>query len=375
LNQKRDYYEVLGVGRNASEQEIKSAYRKLALQHHPDRNPDAKEASEEKFKQITEAYSILADSQKRAVYDRFGHAGLGGPGTYAPDFNSTIFADFGDILGDFFGFGDLFGRRYGGQPRAARGSDLRYDLEILFEEAVAGFHTKIKIPRWENCSSCQGTGARKGSKPVTCQTCGGRGQIRSQQGFFTIARTCPHCHGMGQVIREACPDCHGDGRVRRERVLEIKIPPGVDDGTRLRVSGEGEAGAHGSPPGDLYVVLHVREHPFFERRGNDLYCTVPISIAQAALGTVLKVPTLRGQERLTIPEGTQSRSVFRLRGLGAPSLDGRGPGDLYVEIHVVVPTRLTREQQRLLEMLGPSIQVENKPLERRSAEKAKNVFS
>ncbi len=372
MNHKRDYYEVLGVGRNASEQEIKSAYRRLALQVHPDRNPDNKEAAEEKFKEITEAYSALADPEKRAIYNRYGHAGIGSTGGFTPDFSSTIFSDFEDIFGDFFGFGDLFGRGRGRRPRPERGADLRYDLEITFEEAAAGLDTKIKIPRWDNCSSCDATGARKGSVPVSCPTCGGRGQMRHQQGFFTITRTCPHCLGRGQVVRESCPACHGEGRIRQEKVLQIKIPPGVDDGTRLRVSSEGEAGTLGGPPGDLYVVLKVRDHPYFERRGSDLYCIIPVSIAQAALGAEIKVPSLRGHERLKIPEGTQSGSLFRLRGLGMPGLDGRGPGDLYVEIHVVVPTRLSREQRRLLEMLGSSTHVENKPIERRASERARN---
>lgn len=374
MNDKRDYYEVLGVRRNASEQELKSAYRKLALQFHPDRNPENKEVAEEKFKEITEAYAVLADPQKRAAYDRYGHAAVRGMGGVSPDFSSTIFADFEDIFGDFFGFGDLFGRRPARRSRAERGADLRYDLEIPFEEAAAGLDTKIKIPRWENCASCGGRGARKGSEPISCPACGGRGKFRQQQGFFTVTQTCPQCQGMGQVIRDACPACHGEGRVRQEKVLGIKIPAGVDDGMRLRVSGEGEAGFYGGPPGDLYVVLKVREHPYFERRANDLYCTVPLSVSQSALGTEIKVPTLRGVERLEVPEGTQSGSVFRIRGKGLPSLDGRGQGDLYVMIHVIVPSRLTREQRRLLEMLGVSLRVDNKPLERRVAEKVKDIF-
>ena len=374
MNRKRDYYEVLGVGRNATEQEVKSAYRKLALQHHPDRNPNDKETAEEKFKEITEAYSVLAEPQKRAAYDRYGHSGVGPGGGFTPDFSSTIFADFEDIFGQFFGFGDFFGRGRGRARRPDRGADLRYDLEISFEEAARGLTTKIKIPRLENCSSCQGTGAERGSGPATCHACGGRGQVRTQQGFFTIARTCPHCHGTGEVIRDPCPACRGEGRVRQEKTLEIKIPPGVDDGTRLRVGGEGEAGTRGGPPGDLYVVLKVSEHPFFERRDTDLICTIPISITQAALGTVIKVPTLRGPEKLRVPEGTQSGSVFRLRGQGMPSLNGQGPGDLYVNVHVVVPTRLSREQRRLLELLDSSTRVDNKPIERSVSEKARKIF-
>jgi len=376
LNNKRDYYEVLGVDRNATEQEIKSAYRKLALQHHPDRNPNNKEESEEKFKEITEAYGVLADADKRAAYDRYGHAAFGAGG-YTPDFSSTTFSGFEDIfgdLGDLFGFGDVFGRRRDRRTRPERGADLRYDLEISFEEAASGAESKIKIPRWDNCPDCHGTGARRGSSPVTCPACGGRGQVRTQQGFFTISRTCSQCRGMGQVIPAACSNCHGEGRVRQEKILAVKLPPGVDDGTRLRVSGEGEAGFYGGPPGDLYVVLRVRAHPYFERRRNDLYCTIPISIAQAALGTEIKVPTLHGQERLKIPEGTQSGAFFRIRGKGMPSLDGRGPGDLYVAVHVVVPTHLSREQRRLLETLAGSVRLENKPLERRAGDKKKDFF-
>lgn len=374
MNQKRDYYDVLGVGRQASDPEIKSAYRKLALQHHPDRNPDNKEAAEEKFKEITEAYSILADPQKRAAYDRFGHAGVNSSAGWSPDFSSTIFSDFEDIFGDFFGFGDLFGRGGRRQTRASRGADLRYDMEISLEEAARGMETRIKIPRWDTCSMCHGTGAKKGSPPMSCPACGGHGQLRQQQGFFTITRTCPQCGGLGQVISEACAACHGKGRLREEKILGLKIPPGVDDGTRLRVSGEGEAGEHGGPAGDLYVVVKVREHPYFERRGNHLYCTVPISISQATLGAEFKVPTLREPERLKIPEGTQSGSVFRLRGRGMPSLDGHGQGDLYVAVYVVTPTRLSREQRRLFEIMGAGVRVDNKPLERRPAEKVKDIF-
>jgi molecular chaperone DnaJ len=370
MNGKRDYYEVLGVPRTTSEQELKSAYRKLALQYHPDRNPGSTDQATEKFKEITEAYSVLADPQKRAAYDRYGHAAVSGSGGFQPD--SSIFADFEDIFGDFFGFGDLFGA--GRRARAQRGVDLRYDLEVSFEEAAFGLETKIKIPRSETCPNCRGSGARKGSSPVACAACGGRGQIRTQQGFFTFSRSCPQCRGQGQVIRDPCPECHGEGRVRQEKVLSLKIPAGVDDGTRLRVSGEGEAGSRGGPPGDLYVVLRVREHPFFERRGNDLYSTIPVSVSQAALGAEFRVPTLRGEERLRLPAGTQPGSVFRLRGKGVPSLDGRETGDLYVTIQVVIPTHLTREQRRLIEMLGGLSRVDNKPLERRVPDKVKNIF-
>ena len=373
MNHKRDYYEVLGVAREASEQEIKSAYRRLALQHHPDRNPDHKEESEEAFKEITEAYSVLADQQKRAVYDRFGHAGVGGAAG-APDFSSSIFSDFEDIFGDLFGISDVFGRGSRGRSRTPGGIDLRYDLEITLEEAALGLETKIKIPRWEGCGACDGTGAKPGSKPANCPTCGGRGQLRHQQGFFTVTRTCPQCQGLGQVIRDLCGHCKGEGRVNAERVLDLRIPPGVDDGTRLRVAGEGGVAARGSAPGDLYVILKVREHNFFERRGNDLYYTIPISISQAALGADIVVPTLRGTEHLRIPEGTQTGAIFRVRGLGMPTLEGRGRGDLYISVFVVTPTHLARDHRRWLEILGPYVRIDNQPLERRAGEKVKDTF-
>ena len=369
MNHKRDYYEVLGTPRNASEAELKSAYRKLALQYHPDRNPERKDEATEKFKEITEAYTVLADPQKRAAYDRFGHAGVASsaPGAW-PDFSSTVFSDFQDLFGEFFG--GTFGRTRGSRTRAQRGADLRYEMEISFEEAAAGLESKVKIPRWEACSECNGRGAKKGSAPVPCSVCGGRGQVRHQQGFFTVARTCPECQGMGEVIREACPACRGEGRQRHEKVLGIKIPAGIEDGMNLRVSGEGEAGAYGGPPGDLYVILRVREHSYFEREGSDLYCTIPLSIAQATLGADIKVPTLRGQERLRIPEGTQPGSVFRMRGLGMPRVDDHGRGDLYVRVQVVIPAHLSREQRLLLESLAATTRVDNKPLARQPRDRA-----
>src|ERR1700737_1411236 len=291
---QRDYYAVLGISRTATLEEIKSAYRKCALKWHPDRNPENKADAEIKFRESTEAYSILSDPQKRQVYDTCGHAGLSGAGA-GTGFDGTIFQDFHDIFGDFFGFDDLFGGggRRGGRTRKQRGSDLRYDMSLRFEEAAAGVNTKIKIPRQEYCSACNGTGAKAGTGVVTCQSCGGRGQLAYQQGFFTISRTCPACQGAGQIVKERCPDCRGEGRVERERIIELRIPPGVDTGTRLRVQNEGEPGPNGGPPGDLYVVLDVKEHPFFERRGADLYCTIPVSIAQATLGTELQVPGLK----------------------------------------------------------------------------------
>lgn len=371
---QRDYYELLGVARHATPEEIKSAYRQAALRWHPDRNPGKTEEAEERFKEAAEAYSVLSDPQKRAQYDRFGHAGLG-PQPFA-GFESDIFAEFSDIFGDFFGFGDLFGTGGRRARRSQRGADLRYDLEIEFEEAARGRETKIQIPRLETCSACDGSGARKGTGPTTCTTCHGRGQLRYQQGFFSISRTCSHCRGTGQVIRHPCGTCHGSGRVSKERVLEVRIPPGVDTGTRLRFAGEGEAGPAGGQRGDLYVVLHVKEHPFFERRDSHLYCIIPISVAQAALGSEIEVPTLDGMETLKIPEGTQSGTVFRLKEKGLESLNGSGRGDLHVAVEVQIPTKLSKEQRKLFEQLSDSLHVENKPAEKGSFfDKVKDIFS
>src|SRR5215472_8890881 len=308
MSGKRDYYEVLGVLRTSSDQEIKSAYRKLALQHHPDRNPGNKDA-EESFKEAAEAYTVLSDAQKRATYDRFGHAGVGGAAG-AGGFDPSIFADFNDIIGDIFGFSDLFGGGRRGS-RVQRGADLRYDLDLTFEEAAFGVPKKIKIPRHESCSECGGSGAQKGSGPTTCQTCNGYGQVRFQQGFFSITRTCNQCHGAGQTIKNRCNVCHGESRVVHEKALELKIPAGVDNGSKLRISNEGDAGGKGGPAGDLYVVLNVQEHEFFERREHDLYCHVPVNFAQAALGTQIMIPTLEpGEEKLLVPAGTQTGSTF-----------------------------------------------------------------
>jgi molecular chaperone DnaJ len=293
---QRDFYEVLGVTKTATVDEIKSSYRKAALKWHPDRNPENKHEAEIKFRECTEAYSVLSDQEKRQIYDTYGHAGLSSAAG-GMDFNGTIFQDFHDIFGDFFGFEDILGgssRR--GRTRSQRGADLRYDMTLTFEEASAGVSTKIKLPKQELCAACHGTGAKTGTGASTCQTCGGRGQLAYQQGFFTITRTCPSCQGAGQIIKERCPDCRGQGRIERDKTIDLRIPAGVDTGTRLRVPGEGEAGANGGPSGDLYVVLDVKEHPFFERRGADLYCTIPVSIAQAALGTDLPAPGLNGQD-------------------------------------------------------------------------------
>jgi len=376
--QQRDYYEILGVAKTASIEEIKSAYRQAAMKWHPDRNPEHKEEADHRFRESTEAYSILSDAQKRQIYDTYGHAGLAGAGAQ-PDFNGTIFQDFHDIFGDFFGFEDLFGGaggRRGGRGRAKRGADLRYDMTLSFDEAAVGVSTKIRVPRMEYCEACNGTGAKKGTGIVNCQACGGRGQLVYQQGFFTVNRTCPNCQGAGQIVKERCAECHGQGRLERERTIELRIPAGVDTGTRLRVQGEGEPGPNGGPAGDLYVVLEVKEHKFFERRGADLYCTVPVSMAQASLGTELQVPGLNGEEKLKIPEGTQSGAVFRLKGKGLPDPHGGGRGDLYFHVRVLTPTKLTREQRKLMEQLHATMKVENKPAERDSNifDKVKDIF-
>lgn len=375
-----DYYEVLSVARDASGDQIKSAYRKAALKWHPDRNPENKKEAEEKFRQCSDAYSVLSDPQKRAVYDRYGHAGLNSRGFEAGGFNATIFEEFQDILGDFFGFDGAFPGAAGGgrrqrAPRGQRGADLRYDLSLTFEEAAAGVTSKITLDRYENCDGCQGTGAKPGSGMVACRTCGGRGQMSYQQGFFSITRTCPACQGTGQTVREACEKCRGQGRLQRERTLEVGVPAGVDSGTRLRMAGQGEPGTNGGPAGDLYIFLEVKEHPIFERRGADLYCTVPISFPQAALGAKIKIPTLNGDEDLEIPEGTQSGQLFRKKAKGLPNPHG-GRGDLYVNVRVVVPSKLSREHKRALEQLGQTLRVDNKPAERANSffDKVKDIF-
>ena len=372
---QKDFYEVLSVKREASIEEIKASYRQSALKWHPDRNPVNKEEAEIKFRECTEAYSVLSDPQKRQIYDTYGHEGLRGSNV-GTDFNSSVFQDFHDIFGDFFGFEDLFSGGRRGRGRNQRGADLRYDMTLTFEEAAAGVTTKVKLPKQELCSACNGAGAKKGTGVTSCQTCGGRGQMAYQQGFFTITRTCPACQGAGQIIRERCLECRGNGRVEREKIIELRIPPGVDSGTRLRVTGEGEQGPNGGPAGDLYVVLDVKEHQFFERRGADLYCTIPLSVVQAALGTELQVPGLGGEEKLKIPEGTQSDAVFRVKGKGLPDPRGGGKGDLYYHVRVLTPTKLTREQRKLMEQLGASLKVENRPADRNSSifEKVKDIF-
>jgi molecular chaperone DnaJ len=364
---------VLGVSRTVTEQELKSSYRKLALQYHPDRNPNNPDA-EEKFKEVSEAYGVLADSEKRAVYDRFGHAGLGG-GPAAGGIDPTVFQDFGDIFGEFFGFGDIFGGGGRRRSRVQRGADLREDLTLEFEESFFGKETKVTVRRHEACEECRGSGAAPGKGPTSCRSCQGRGQVRYQQGFFSIARTCPTCQGSGSVITDPCVKCKGEGRLLRLRTVDAKIPAGVEDGTRIRFAGGGEVGQFGGPAGDLYVVLHVKEHQFFARDGNDLHCVVPISVAQAAMGAEIRVPTMDGEHNLKIPEGTQPGTTFRVRNKGVPVLNGHGKGDLYVEVRVQVPGKLNKRQKELLQELDLLSKVDNQPLLRSLLGKVKDIFA
>jgi molecular chaperone DnaJ len=347
--EKRDYYEVLGVSRDADEGTLKSAYRKLAHQYHPDKNPGDK-AAEEKFKELTEAYAVLSDADKRARYDRFGHGAGGVPFEDAFGFGgaSSINDIFGDIFGEMFG-----GQRRGGRGARARGSDLRYDLQVSFEEAAFGTTARLEIPRPKRCDTCQGSGAKPGTSPKTCGTCGGSGEVRLTQGFFSIARTCHHCGGAGRVVVDKCAACGGAGSKREVATVEVKIPAGVDTGTRMKLAGEGEpAPTPGGAPGDLFVVLGVRDHPIFRREDTEVLCDMPIAFWQAALGATLDVPTLDGTAKVKIPAGTQSGKVFRIKGKGIPSLQGGGRGDQHVRVFVEVPTQLSREQRELLEKLA-----------------------
>jgi molecular chaperone DnaJ len=366
---KRDYYEVLGVAREATLEEIKKAYRRLAVKYHPDKNPGDREA-EENFKEAAEAYAVLSDTEKRARYDRFGHdaaaAGFGG-------FDPSQFVDFSDILGDLFGFGEVFGGGRRRSNRPARGSDLRYDLRLDFQQAVFGAEIPIEFPRTITCVTCHGSGSKPGSQPATCSGCGGRGQIRFSQGFLSVARTCPQCGGSGKVITSPCGDCAGAGRTREQKKVAVKIPAGVDDGTRLRIAGEGEAGHNGGPAGDLYVFLSVEAHPRFARRDYDLHAEEPVTFTQAALGADIEVETIHGSETVKVPAGTQPDHVVRLRGKGVPFVDGRGRGDHYVHIKVRVPTSLTDEQRTLLEQLA---EIEGKAPEGRGVfDKVKDFFA
>ncbi len=366
---KRDYYEVLEVNRNASETEIKKAYRKLALKCHPDKNPGDQQA-EERFKELSEAYAVLSDSQKRALYDQYGHAGLDqGGGFSSGGFGGTPFEDlFGDIFGDIFGGGG--GRRGGGR----RGDDLRYNLTIEFNEAAFGLETKIQIPRHQACDTCKGSGARPGTAPQTCQTCSGHGQVRFQQGFFSLTRPCPDCGGEGKRITDPCSECHGSGLTRSQKTLSLKIPAGVESGNRLKLNSEGEPGVQGAPPGDLYVVITVKDHPIFEREGQDIVCEIPISFAQATLGCELEAPTLEGKVNLKIPAGTQSGKTFKLSGKGIPSLQGYGRGDELVVVRVETPTKLTARQKELLEEFSREGGEEVHPMGTSFFDKVKELF-
>lgn len=372
---KKDYYEVLGVNRDASEEEIKKAFKKLAMKFHPDRNPDNPKA-EESFKEAKEAYEILSDDQKRAAYDQYGHAGvdpsMGGGGGFG-GFNSGNFSDaFGDI------FGDIFGGARNQRSNVYRGADLRYNLEISLEDAAKGTETKIRIPVQTTCETCHGSGARPGTSPVTCTTCNGHGQVRMQQGFFSVQQTCPKCHGTGKMVKEPCPTCHGGGRVKQNKTLNVKIPAGVDEGDRIRLSGEGEAGVNGGPTGDLYVVVHLKEHPIFQREGANLHCEMPISFSTAALGGEIEVPTLDGAAKMKIPAETQTGSVFRLRGKGIKPLRSSEHGDLMVHVVVETPVRLTEKQKELLREFESSTQADagkHSPKNKSWVDKARDFFS
>ncbi|MCA3655858.1 MAG: molecular chaperone DnaJ [Methylobacterium sp.] len=344
---KKDYYEVLGVNRDASEDDLKKAYRKLAMKWHPDRNPDNPKA-EEHFKEAKEAYEVLGDAQKRAAYDQFGHAGVD-PSAAAGAGAGAGFGGFADAFGDIFG--DIFGGAGGGRGRSSvfRGADLRYNLEVSLEEAARGTETRIRIPAMESCETCHGSGAKPGTQPTTCTTCGGHGQVRMQQGFFSIQQTCPKCHGTGKMIASPCATCSGSGRVKKHKTLAVKIPAGVDEGDRIRLSGEGEAGGNGGPPGDLYVVIHIKQHPVFTRDHNDLHCEMPVSFTIAAMGGEIEIPTLDGYAKIKIPSETQSGKIFRLRGKGIKGVRSNNHGDLMCHVVVETPVNLTARQKELLQ--------------------------
>ena len=352
---KRDFYEILGVPKNASDEEIKKAYRKLAMKHHPDRNQgETSKAAEVKFKEAKEAYEMLSDPQKRAAYDQHGHAGVdpnmrGGPG--AEGFGGFAEA-FGDIFGDVFGGGR---RGHGGGRQVYRGSDLSYAMEVTLEEAANGKDAQIRIPSWDDCETCHGTGAKPGTKPITCTTCHGAGAVQMRQGFFSVQQTCPQCQGKGKIIPEPCTSCHGQGKIKKQKTLEVKIPAGIDDGMRIRSTGNGEPGTNGGPPGDLYIEIRLKKHDIFERDGDDLHCQVPVSFITAALGGEIEVPTLAGKAAIDIPEGTQAGKQFRLRGKGIKGVRSSYPGDLYCHVSIETPVKLTEHQRKLLKDLEESL--------------------
>ena len=375
---KRDYYEVLGVPKNASEDEIKKAYRKLAMKFHPDRNQgEAAAQAEVKFKEAKEAYEMLSDAEKRAAYDQYGHAGVdpnmrGGPG------GAQGFGNFADAFGDIFG--DIFGqaRRGGGGRQVYRGNDLSYSMEVTLEEAAAGKDAQIRIPSWDNCGTCGGSGAKPGTSAKTCTTCGGSGNVQMRQGFFSVQQTCPHCRGTGKIIPDPCGTCHGQGKIKNQKTLEVKIPAGIDEGMRIRSTGNGEPGTNGGPPGDLYIEIRIKKHDVFQRDGDDLHCVVPISFTTAALGGEIEVPTLGGTAAIDIPEGTQNGKQFRLRGKGIKGVRSSYPGDLYCHISVETPVKLTEHQRKLLKELDESLKKggqKHMPNEGSWADKLKNLFS
>ena len=371
---KRDYYEVLGVNKDASEEEIKKSYRKLAMKYHPDRNPDNPK-SEAQFKEAKEAYEMLSDDQKRGAYDQYGHAGVEQGASGAGGFGGAGFGDaFGDIFGDIFG-----GRGQGGGQRnnVYRGADLRYNMEISLEDAAKGSETKIRIPVQSTCETCKGSGARPGTQPVTCTTCAGHGQVRMQQGFFSVQQTCPKCHGNGKMVKDPCPTCSGAGRVKQNKTLSVKIPAGVDEGDRIRLSGEGEAGVNGGPTGDLYVVIHLKLHEIFQRDGGNLHCEMPVSFSTAALGGEIEVPTLGGSAKMKIPPETQTGGVFRLKGKGIKPLRQSDHGDLMVHVVIETPVRLTEKQKDLLREFDTSTQADagkHSPKNKSWVDKAKEFF-
>jgi molecular chaperone DnaJ len=371
---KRDFYEILGVAKNATEEELKKSYRKLAMKYHPDRNPDDKKA-EESFKEAKEAYEVLSDEQKRAAYDRFGHAGVDpNMGAAGGGAGAGGFADvFGDIFGDIFGGSG--GGRGGNRSNVYRGGDLRYAMEITLEQAARGYATDIRIPSWDNCEVCKGSGAKAGTKPITCKTCQGQGAVRVQQGFFSVQQTCSTCRGTGKTIPDPCVSCDGVGRLKRNRTLEVKIPAGIDDGMRIRVAGNGEPGMNGGPPGDLYVELRIKAHAVFQREGDDLHCEVPVSFAKAALGGTIEVPTLEGRGEIELPEGTQTGKQFRLRGKGIKGVRSSYPGDLYCHVIIETPVRLTDKQKQLLKELDVTMaDTRHSPQAKGWMDKVKNFF-